>query len=132
MFLFAQDVCGKPIRCSRKDWPFSRQRKIIFIIKTRQAIGCAVNFYNAGAVTQGRRMSSKTLGYFFAENVVLKLTKWTSWTTFWVIFEDIGPFFTIMSGHLEDEKDFTRQMFEQRFNGTSQRNFVFYKSKLLR
>jgi hypothetical protein len=35
-------------RCSRPERAFSHQRKIIFILKTRQAISCAVNFYNAG------------------------------------------------------------------------------------
>jgi hypothetical protein len=33
--------------------------KIIFIIKTRHAISCAVNFYNAGVVTQGRVVGSR-------------------------------------------------------------------------
>jgi hypothetical protein len=37
---------------------FLRRRKNIFVIKTRHAIGCAVNFYNAGVITRDRRIGS--------------------------------------------------------------------------
>jgi hypothetical protein len=38
-----------------------RQRKIIFIIKTRRVIGCVENFYNAGVVTRDRRIGSRAV-----------------------------------------------------------------------
>jgi hypothetical protein len=38
---------------------FLRQRKIIFIIKTLHVISCGVNYYNAGVVTQSRRIASR-------------------------------------------------------------------------
>jgi hypothetical protein len=37
---------------------FLHRRKIIFILKTRQAIGCVENFYNAGVVSRDRRIGS--------------------------------------------------------------------------
>jgi hypothetical protein len=42
----------------RRSYTFLHQRKIIFILKTSHAIRCAVNFYNAGVVTQSRRIGS--------------------------------------------------------------------------
>jgi hypothetical protein len=36
-------------------------REIIFILKTRYAISCVVNFYNAGVVTRDRRIGSRTV-----------------------------------------------------------------------
>jgi hypothetical protein len=37
--------------------------KMIFILKTRRAISCAVNFYNAGVVTQSRRIGATIASY---------------------------------------------------------------------
>jgi hypothetical protein len=39
---------------------FFQQEIIFFFQKTRHAISCAVNFYNAGFVTRDRRIDSKT------------------------------------------------------------------------
>jgi hypothetical protein len=30
----------------------------MFVLKTRYAVSCVVNFYNAGVVTRGRRIGS--------------------------------------------------------------------------
>jgi hypothetical protein len=38
-------------------------KKIIFILKTRRAISCAVNFYSAGVVTQSRGIGSTIASY---------------------------------------------------------------------
>jgi hypothetical protein len=40
-------------------WSVFTSGKNNFILKTRRAISCAVNFYNAGVVTQNRRIGSK-------------------------------------------------------------------------
>jgi hypothetical protein len=37
---------------------FLQWRKIVFILKTRYAICCDVNFYNAGVVTRDHRIGS--------------------------------------------------------------------------
>jgi hypothetical protein len=44
-------------RCSRLERFYVRE-KYVFLIKTRHAVSCAVNFYNAGVVTQSRRIGS--------------------------------------------------------------------------
>jgi hypothetical protein len=41
-------------------------RKIIFILKTRSAIICVVNFYSAGVVTRDRRIGSRFSGFFLS------------------------------------------------------------------
>jgi hypothetical protein len=44
---------------------FLYQRKNNFYSKKRHAIGCAVSFYNAGVVIQGRRIGSKSQSYSY-------------------------------------------------------------------
>jgi hypothetical protein len=40
---------------------FTSAKNIFLIVKTHCAISCAVNFYNAGVVSQGRRIGSRLL-----------------------------------------------------------------------
>jgi hypothetical protein len=46
-------------RCTYKAGAFFKVEENIFILNTRHAISCAVNFYNTGVVTRDRRIGSR-------------------------------------------------------------------------